>query len=105
MLLVPAKIKREVFNKAQKIFLDQVVCVEAIKGRNDLLIARDIINPDIPEKKHNTATDEIYVALLSDLHVGSREFLESSFQNFLNWLKGKNGNNKQILLWKVKSKV
>jgi DNA polymerase II small subunit len=94
-VLVPSTVKREVFKKAQRLFLDQVVCVEARKGRNDLLIAINLINPDIPEKKHNTASEEVCVALLSDLHVGSREFLDSAFQNFLQWLKGKNGNHKQ----------
>jgi len=94
-VLVPSNVKREVFKKAQRIFLDQVVCVEAIKGRNNLLIATNLINPDIPEKKHKTATEDVYAALLSDLHVGSREFLEGPFQKFLHWLKGKNGNHKQ----------
>jgi DNA polymerase II small subunit len=94
-VLVPSTVKREVLQKAQRIFLDQVVCVEARKGRNDLLIATNIINPDIPEKKHNTTTDNVYAALLSDLHVGSQEFLDSAFQKFLHWLKGKNGTHKQ----------
>ncbi len=95
MVLIPSNVRREVFETAQRIFLDQVVCVEAIKGRNELLIASNLINPDIPEKKHNTATDQVYAALLSDLHVGSKEFLEEAFQKFIQWLKGKNGNHKQ----------
>ena len=95
MVLVPSNVERKVFKTAQRIFLDQVICVEAIKGRNDLLIATNLINPDIPEKKHKIATDQVYAALLSDLHVGSKEFLEGAFQNFIHWLKGKNGNHKQ----------
>ena len=94
-VLIPSNVKREVFETAQRIFLDQVVCVEARKGRNDLLIATNLINPDIPEKKRKTATDKVYAALLSDLHVGSKEFLEDPFKNFIQWLKGKNGNHKQ----------
>ncbi|MHA2313722.1 MAG: DNA-directed DNA polymerase II small subunit [Candidatus Hermodarchaeia archaeon] len=95
MVLVPSTIQRDIFQKAQRIFLDQVVCIEGRMGRNDLLIATNLINPDIPEKKHKKATDEVYAALLSDLHIGSREFLNTAFQKFLHWLKGKNGTQKQ----------
>ena len=94
-ILVPSNVKREVFEKAQGVFLDQVICVEAVKGRNDLLIANNLINPDIPERKHKTAADSVYAALISDLHVGSREFLEEAFNRFLQWLRGKEGNHRQ----------
>jgi len=94
-IFVPSNVKREVLEKAQRVLLDQVICVEAVKGRNDLLIANNLINPEIPERKLKTAADSVYAAMISDLHVGSREFLEEAFNRFIQWLRGKNGNNKQ----------
>lgn len=94
-ILVPSNVRREIFEKAQKLFPDQMICVETVKGRNDLLIANNLINPDIPDRKHTTATDSVYAALISDLHIGSNEFLEGAFYRFLQWLNGKEGNSRQ----------
>jgi len=94
-VLVPLTIDREKFQRAQGALLDQVICVVGRKSREDLIVASDIINPDIPEIKPNMAFEEVHVALLSDLHVGSREFLEKVFERFLLWLKGEVGNGRQ----------
>lgn len=94
-ILVPSNVRREIFGKAQRVFPDQVICVETVKGRNNLLIANNLINPDIPERKHITATDSVYAALISDLHIGNNEFLEGAFYRFLQWLNGKEGNSRQ----------
>ena len=91
-VLVPPNANREVVEKAQSLLLDQVVCVSAIKGRNDLLIAKDFILPDMPQKSPNKASIPVYVALTSDLHVGSKTFMREEFNRFLLWLNGKFGN-------------
>jgi len=92
-VLVPPNSNREVVEKAQSLLLDQVVCVSAIKGRNDLLIAKDFILPDMPQKSPNKASIPVYVALTSDLHVGSKTFMREEFNRFLLWLNGKFGNS------------
>jgi len=84
----------ELFRKAQRLILDQVVCISAVKGKNNLFIAEDIVFPDVPLKKPNKASIPVYAALLSDLHVGSKMFMEESFQRFILWLKGKIGNRR-----------
>ena len=94
-VLVPPTADRTVLEKAQRIFLDQVVCVQGKLGKNGLIVATDFINPDIPERKPKTAKSSIYAALMSDLHVGSKKFLEDSFNRFLQWLKGQEGNHRQ----------
>ena len=88
-LVVSGNTNKATFEKAQRLFLDQVVCVEMLKARNDLLIANDFINPDIPEKPHGVGEDEVYAVLTSDLHVGSDKFLPDVFNRFLSWLRGK----------------
>jgi DNA polymerase II small subunit len=91
-VLVPQNISKEAMAKARSLLLDQVVCVSAIKGRNDLLIAKDFIWPDVPQKTPHKAPIPAYAALISDLHVGSKMFMEKEFNRFVLWLNGKFGN-------------
>jgi DNA polymerase II small subunit len=87
-VLISSRSDKSVRDKAERIFLDQVVCVEGVRSQNDLIIATNFINPDIPERKPKTAKKAVYAALLSDLHIGSKYFQEKSFNKFLRWLKG-----------------
>lgn len=83
---------REVFRKAQRLALDQIVCLCISKGRSDLFVAQDVIFPDVPLRKPAKAPIPVYAALLSDLHVGSKMFMEEAFQRFTLWLKGRVGD-------------
>jgi len=91
-VLVPQNVSPEVMAKARSLLLDQVVCVSAVKGRSDLLIAEDFIWPDIPQKTPHKASIPVYAALTSDLHVGSKMFMHEEFKRFVFWLNGKFGN-------------
>jgi DNA polymerase II small subunit len=91
-VLVPQNARQEVIAKARSLLLDQVVCVSAIKGRNNLLIAKDFISPEIPRRIPHKASMPVHAVLMSDLHVGSKEFMEKEFNRFVRWLKGKRGN-------------
>jgi len=82
----------DLYRKGQRLMLDQVICICAVKGKNNLLIAEDIILPDLPLKKPRRANLPVYVALLSDMHVGSKMFIEKAFKRFLSWLRGEVGN-------------
>jgi len=94
-VLVPQNLSQEVSEKTQMILLDQVVCIIAIKGRNDLFIMEDILFPEVPQKAPHKASEPIYAALTSDLHVGSKLFMREDFNRFLLWLNGKLGNPQQ----------
>jgi len=91
-VLVPQSATPEVMEKAHALLLDQVVCVHAIKGRNNLLIVEDFIWPDVPQKPPHKASIPVYAALISDLHVGSKMFMHEELNRFLLWLNGKFGN-------------
>jgi len=91
-VLVTSRAKGTLRKKAENILLDQVVCVEGLRSTRDFIVATDFINPDIPERKPKTAKKAIYAALLSDLHIGSKKFQNKSFNKFLRWLKGQEGN-------------
>ncbi|MBS7655259.1 DNA-directed DNA polymerase II small subunit [Candidatus Bathyarchaeota archaeon] len=86
---------REVYETAQSLVLDQVVCIEGTLIKDGLIVAENIIHPDLPEKKREEIKEEISVALLADLHCGSKNFLKETFERFLLWLNGEVGSEKQ----------
>ena len=96
LILVSRDKNRQLLEKAQRVVHDQILCIEAIRGSKDFLVATDFIFPDVPEKKVNKADVPVYVALLSDIHVGSRTFLDDSFNKFILWLNGKVGDPNQV---------
>ncbi len=63
------------------------------KFKNDdgpLLYADEIIVPDVPRgREPHKATEPVCAAFASDIHVGSKTFLEKEFNRFLKWLNGK----------------
>jgi len=93
-ILVPRNAPKRVHNKARFLLLDQVICVEAKKTRNNLFLAEDIILPEIGYKPQRRAYEPVYAVLTSDIHVGSTKFNEEAFNNFILWLNGKFGNQR-----------
>ena len=92
-VLVSPSTNPEIMEKARTLLLDQVICISAFKGRDNLLIAEDFVWPDVPQKSPKKAQLPVYAALLSDLHVGSKTFMHKAFSRFLLWLNGKFGND------------
>lgn len=89
------KNKKDLFEPASDIVLDEVIGV--VGGNGDKIVfANNIIWPDIPMSKElKKAPDDIYAIFLSDIHVGSHMFLEKEFNQFLDWINCKVGNDKQ----------
>jgi len=82
-------ITEELKKQASILALDQMIMLEVdsinkkgIQG----FVARNLVSPDIPDHLPNRSKSESYVVLISDLHVGSKYFLEAEFLRFLNWL-------------------
>ncbi len=66
------------------------------KGRKGIIFANSISKIDIPTNfQPNSSPDPLSIALISDLHIGSKEFEEGLFKKFLNFLNGKS-NNKHL---------
>jgi DNA polymerase II small subunit len=78
--------ERGAFEIAQKLPLDQVVCVTAVRAKGDLFVAKEILLPDIPDHKPHLADEEVWAVLLSDLHVGSKKFLGKELSRVFDWL-------------------
>src|SRR5690606_3004835 len=55
-------------------------------GKNAGLIIKDLILPDIPEQAINRSETETFAVFLSDLHIGSKYFMEKEFSEFVSWI-------------------
>jgi DNA polymerase II small subunit len=93
-VLVPQNASQELLKKARLLLLDQVICLSVVKTRSNLLIAEDIMLPDIAQKPPHKAPIPVYAVLTSDMHVGSTKFQREAFNRFVLWLNGKYGNEK-----------
>jgi len=65
---------------------DQFVMVRISQGKNSGFIIKDLIHPDIPDQHINKSETEAYAVFLSDLHIGSKYFMEEEFREFISWL-------------------
>ena len=92
-LIQTLAVTEESIKLASKLSLDQMVMIE-VEQKNVNLIIKRIITPDIPDHISNKSNNEVFVLLLSDLHVGSKYFQEREFQRFLNWI---NSSNNEIV--------
>jgi DNA polymerase II small subunit len=93
-VIVSSSADTSITQRARSLFLDQVACIEVSRTQGDLLIGHDFLNPDIPDRPIRGSDEEVYAALLSDLHVGSQKFLSEPFQRFLRWVQGDYGDEK-----------
>lgn len=91
-VFIPQNASSELLAKTKLLVPDQVVCLGLLKSRKSLLIVEALWFPDIPQKKPHKANETVCAALISDLHVGSMEFMRQEFNNFLLWLNGKYGS-------------
>jgi DNA polymerase II small subunit len=83
--------ERAAYETAQRLPLDQVVCVSGVRAKGDLFVAKEILLPDIPDHRAHLAEEEVWAVLLSDLHVGSKKFLSKELGRVFDWLNLKIG--------------
>ena len=88
------KNKPEIFNEAKSIVLDEILGINGVNGQN-IVFANKLVWPEISFKELKKSPEEKYAIFLSDLHVGSKNFLPDSFDKFLKWINQQVGNEKQ----------
>lgn len=86
---------KDLFEKAGNIIDDEVI---AIKGKlsGPFVIANELVWPDVPIKQRKEVEDDVSIAFMSDIHVGSKRFMKKNFSNMIQWLNGNMGNNREI---------
>ncbi len=93
--LIVGKNDIELYNACKEVSLDEVIGIIGSFGKG-VLFGRKIIFPDIPlTKELKKSPDESYLVCTSDIHVGSRLFYREDFLNFIDWVNGNVGDEKQ----------
>lgn len=80
-----SKEQMRLFTEADRLIVDEVV---GIRGRisNPFIMANALIRPDIPIKQRKRTEEDMAIAFMSDIHAGSKLFMEKQFRNFLKWI-------------------
>lgn len=76
----------ELRKTADLLLNDQFIMARVGIGKNSGLIIKDLISPDVPDKASNRSESETFAVFLSDLHIGSKYFMEDEFSDFVSWL-------------------
>lgn len=80
---------KELFEVTSKILLDEVIGVTgSVTNDGSLMLATKLIQPDVPNSIQRRTGSHGKAVLISDVHVGSSQFLEDSWLSFLDFLKG-----------------
>ena len=71
---------------ADTLLMDQFAMFKIVPAKNGGFFAKEILLPDIPEHTTNRSKTETYAVFLSDLHVGSKFFMEEELSEFIKWI-------------------
>jgi len=87
----------EAFTTAENLITDEIIgIVGSPSKQGDLFMVNNVIYPDISmHNRQHISHAPIFTAFLSDIHIGSREFMEKSWHSFLKWINGEIGNKRQ----------
>ncbi|MBI2109745.1 DNA-directed DNA polymerase II small subunit [Candidatus Woesearchaeota archaeon] len=89
------KTRERLWTIAKDICSDEVIGITGVCG-GKIIFVNDIIFPDIMlNMEPKSAPQETYAAFISDVHVGSKLFLERDFEKFVSWINGKVGSTQQ----------
>lgn len=87
-----SKNNKDLLEKARMIINDEVLAFDGRYG-DPFFYVDNFIWPDIPVNNiRKTIEEDLSIAFLSDIHVGSKLFMKKNFENFISWIKG-NGSN------------
>ncbi len=87
--------------KANSLLLDEVVAVDGKMSR-ELFIVEDVVWPETPIRKRRLINEDVSIAFISDLHVGSKYFMQEQFQRFLRFLNGEGSEEERKLAGTIK---
>jgi DNA polymerase II small subunit len=95
--LIALKSNPETMQQAHEIMLDEVIgVIGKISKNGDLIIVQSIIYPDIKmHHERKRIESPLCVAFLSDIHIGSKMFMQPEWNAFLRWINGDLGNSRQ----------
>ncbi len=81
---------------ADALVIDDVIGVKGAKLSDDLVIAKTLVLPEMSQKALKVGERDLTLVPISDLHIGSKLFLEEEFTKFLSWINGRIGSAKDL---------
>jgi DNA polymerase II small subunit len=94
---IALKSNHETIQMASEVVFDEIIGIKGQLSKNgDLIIIHSIVFPDISmqHEKHKSEVP-VFAAFLSDIHIGSKMFMETEWQSFLRWINGELGSSRQ----------
>ncbi len=82
------------FEDTELLMGDEVILIEG-RFYKDLLIVDKLYFPDVPYSDIKTTDSPLSIAYISDIHVGSIDFMEQEFTKLIKWIRGEIGDEKQ----------
>jgi len=91
---------RDIADLVQELLCDEVIAVEGTLADDGGILFVDSLHfPDVPRTySPNTADRHVQAALISDVHVGSQEFMADAWSRFADWLHTPEAENIEYLL-------
>lgn len=91
------KQNRDLLNIANEVVFDEIIGIRGKLSKNgDLIVINSIVYPDISiQNQHHKSEVPVYAAFLSDIHIGSKQFMQDEWNSFLHWINGDMGNSRQ----------
>ena len=81
--------------KVESFLIDQMVIADVVFSKKiGRFIVKNCYSLDVPAEVFQSVegVEPVYGVFLSDIHVGSKTFLNREFQDFLNWINGRLGD-------------
>jgi DNA polymerase II small subunit len=94
-----SKNNTELFPLGDDVVLDEIVGIAGTMGEN-IVFANALLYPDVPlSKELKKSPIEEYALFISDLHFGSKYFLQKEWNKFIKWMNGEVGkeSHKEVI--------
>ena len=97
-LLTATTFDEDLKKQISMLAVDQMVMIEfEINSKRRKNTIKNLFSLDVPDRIPNRSKSEVFSILISDLHIGSKFFMEKEFQSFLEWLNGNDRDSKDII--------
>ena len=88
MIVAVIQKEGEAYEQSGLIIPDEVIGVTGISDGNGRIFVKSLLWPDMPNQTAPLEKGSGHALLISDLHVGSKYFMDDAWQRFAEWLNG-----------------
>lgn len=78
----------EIYDQSSQVLPDEVLGLTGVSDGSGRLFVKSILWPDMPNRTLPLEAGDGYALLISDLHVGSKYFMDDAWQRFAAWING-----------------